>query len=63
MPKEILERLRPMLPSGRMVEPTEIAAIVAYLCSEEAAQVTGQEIAVDGGAGLNTFTLGSERRD
>ena len=63
MPEEILERLAPMLPSGRMVEPAEIAATVAYLCSEEAAQVTGQEIAVDGGAGLNTFTLGSERRD
>ncbi len=63
MPEEILERLKPMLPSGRMVEPAEIAATVAYLCSEEAAQVTGQEIAVDGGAGLNTFTLGSERPD
>jgi NAD(P)-dependent dehydrogenase (short-subunit alcohol dehydrogenase family) len=63
MPQEILERLAPMLPSGRMVEPAEIAGTVAYLCSEEAAQVTGQEIAVDGGAGLNTFTLGSERRD
>ena len=63
MPEEILERLKPMLPSGRMVEPAEIAATVAYLCSEEAAQVTGQEIAVDGGTGLNTFTLGSERPD
>ena len=63
MPDEMLERLMPLLPSGRMVEPDEIAAAVSYLCSEEAAQVTGQEIAVDGGAGLNTFTLGSERRD
>jgi NAD(P)-dependent dehydrogenase (short-subunit alcohol dehydrogenase family) len=63
MPEEILERLAPMLPSGRMVEPAEIAGTVAYLCSNEAAQVTGQEIAVDGGAGLNTFTLGSDRRD
>jgi NAD(P)-dependent dehydrogenase (short-subunit alcohol dehydrogenase family) len=63
MPEEILERLAPMLPSGRMVKPAEIAATVAYLCSEDAAQVTGQDIAVDGGAGLNTFTLGSERRD
>ena len=35
--------------------------LVAYLCAEESAQVTGQEIAVDGGAGLNTFTLGSQR--
>jgi NAD(P)-dependent dehydrogenase (short-subunit alcohol dehydrogenase family) len=46
-----------------MVEPAEIAAAVSYLCSDEAAQVTGQEIAVDGGAGLNTFTLGSEGHD
>jgi NAD(P)-dependent dehydrogenase (short-subunit alcohol dehydrogenase family) len=63
MPEEVLERLGPLLPSGRMVEPAEIAGLVAYLASEEAAQVTGQEIAMDGGAGLNTFTLGSERRD
>ncbi|MBM3666463.1 MAG: SDR family oxidoreductase [Actinobacteria bacterium] len=61
MPGEVLERLTPLLPSGRMVEPAETAATVAYLCAEESAQVTGQEIAVDGGAGLNTFTLGSER--
>jgi acetoacetyl-CoA reductase len=63
MPDEVLERLMPLLPSGRMVEPSEIAGAVAYLCSDEAAQVTGQELAVDGGAGLNTFTLGSEGRD
>jgi NAD(P)-dependent dehydrogenase (short-subunit alcohol dehydrogenase family) len=63
MPDEVLERLMPLLPSGRMVEPAEIAAAVSYLCSDEAAQVTGQEIAVDGGAGLNTFTLGSEGHD
>jgi acetoacetyl-CoA reductase len=63
MPDEVLERLMPLLPSGRMVEPAEIAAAVSYLCSDQAAQVTGQELAVDGGAGLNTFTLGSEGRD
>ena len=63
MPPEVLERLDPLLPSGRMVEPEEIAGLVAYLASEEAAQVTGQQIAVDGGGGLNTFTLGSQRGD
>ena len=63
MPDEVLERLMPLLPSGRMVEPAEIASAVSYLCSDEAAQVTGQEVAVDGGAGLNTFTLGSEGKD
>ena len=61
MPDEVMERVMAVLPSGRMVEPAEIAATVAYLCGEESAQVTGQEIAVDGGAGLNTFTLGSQR--
>lgn len=60
MPADVLEALEPLLPSGRMVEPAEIAAAVCHLCSEDAAQTTGQELAVDGGAGLNTFTLGSQ---
>jgi NAD(P)-dependent dehydrogenase (short-subunit alcohol dehydrogenase family) len=30
MPDEVLERLMPLLPSGRMVEPAEIAAAVSY---------------------------------
>lgn len=63
MPDEVLKRLMPQLPAGRMVEPAEIAATVSYLCADEQAQVTGQEIAVDGGAGLNTFTLGAEGKD
>ncbi|MGH2984072.1 MAG: SDR family oxidoreductase [Solirubrobacterales bacterium] len=63
MPEEILERLRETLPSGRMAEPSEVAALVSYLASEDAGYVTGQQIAVDGGFGLNTFTLGPERRD
>ncbi len=57
MPPEVLERVKGTLPSGRLVEPAEIAGLVAYLVSEEAGQVTGEEIAVAGGFGLNTMTL------
>lgn len=34
---------------GRLVEPDEVAAAVAYLCSEQAAAVNGQSIVLDGG--------------
>jgi NAD(P)-dependent dehydrogenase (short-subunit alcohol dehydrogenase family) len=63
MPEEILERLRETLPSGRMAEPAEVAALAAYLASEDAGYVTGQAVGIDGAVGLNTFTLGSQTRD
>ena len=57
MPEQIRERLLGTLPSGRMAEPAEVAGLVAYLASEEAGQVTGEAIAIDGGGSLNTFSL------
>jgi acetoacetyl-CoA reductase len=62
MPAEVRERVLESLPSGRLVEPAEIAAAVAFLASEQAGQISGQTLAVDGGASLGTITLGSERR-
>lgn len=41
--------LRPEAPLGRGTDPREIAALAVFLCSETAASMTGQMIAVDGG--------------
>jgi NAD(P)-dependent dehydrogenase (short-subunit alcohol dehydrogenase family) len=37
------------IPAGRLGTPEEIAATCAFLCSEEAAFITGQVIGVNGG--------------
>jgi 3-oxoacyl-[acyl-carrier protein] reductase len=39
-------------PLGRMGKPEEVAAAVAFLASEEAAYITGQVLAVDGGMAM-----------
>ena len=39
-------------PLGRRIRPDEIAALVAFLLSEDAATITGQEINICGGASL-----------
>ena len=62
MPAEVRERALAALPSGRFVEPREVAATVAFLAGEEAAQISGQSIAVDGASSLPQLSLGRERR-
>ena len=37
------------MPLGRFGEPDEIAAVIAFLCSERASNVTGAAWSVDGG--------------
>lgn len=44
-------------PRGRIAEPTDIAAVVAFLLSDDASFVSGQEIVVDGAASARTSVL------
>ena len=50
IPKEVLDsKILPQIPLGRLGEPDEIAGLIIYLCSDEAAFVTGANIAINGG--------------
>lgn len=50
IPREVLEsKIIPQIPMGRLGKPEEVAGLVAYLASEEAAFVTGANIAINGG--------------
>jgi NAD(P)-dependent dehydrogenase (short-subunit alcohol dehydrogenase family) len=53
--KEMFEKLSKTQPIGRMAKPEEMAAFALYLCSDEAAFVTGCDYPIDGGSTkLNT---------
>src|SRR5919109_1075735 len=47
--EEVLEAVGKGRPLGRLAEPEEIAAVVAFLCSERARYVTGAAWSADGG--------------
>ena len=47
----------PVTPAGRIVNPEDVANVVAFLCSEEAFMIRGQTVVVDGGTSVGLFTL------
>jgi acetoacetyl-CoA reductase len=50
IPKDVLDsKIIPQIPMGRLGKPDEVAGLCAYLASDEAAFVTGANIAINGG--------------
>jgi acetoacetyl-CoA reductase len=50
IPENILsEKILPQIPLGRLGKPEEVAGLIIYLASEEAAFVTGANISINGG--------------
>ncbi|MDE1941758.1 MAG: acetoacetyl-CoA reductase [Betaproteobacteria bacterium] len=50
IPAEILEaKILPQIPVGRLGKPEEVAGLIVYLASEEAAFITGANISINGG--------------
>ena len=50
--ESMLDNARTRTPAGRMVTPEDLAGVVAFLCSPDAAMIRGQVIVVDGGYAL-----------
>ena len=50
VPKDVMDtKIIPQIPVGRLGKPEEIAALVVYLCSEDASFMTGANLAINGG--------------
>lgn len=52
MPQKAREATLAGIPAARLGTPEEVAGAVAFLCSDDAAYITGQVLAVDGGMSM-----------
>lgn len=62
MPKEILWAATAVIPSLRLGRMEEVGHLIAFLASDEAGFINGEEIHVDGGMRLNVTSLSSRRQ-
>jgi NAD(P)-dependent dehydrogenase (short-subunit alcohol dehydrogenase family) len=51
------DRLAHLYPLGRVGEPEDVAAALAFLCSPDAAWITGHVLPVDGGLSVRRIPL------
>jgi NAD(P)-dependent dehydrogenase (short-subunit alcohol dehydrogenase family) len=49
VPDPIRQKITGQIPMGRIADPAEVAAVHAFLASEDAGYITGQVLFVDGG--------------
>jgi len=56
LPKEALDQYQRVVPAGRLVSTEDVAAAVAFLCSDAASMIIGHVILVDGGYSLLGLT-------
>jgi 3-oxoacyl-[acyl-carrier protein] reductase len=52
LPEEATAAMLQQTPLGRLGDPADVAGAVRFLCSDEAAFVTGEVLLVDGGLGM-----------
>jgi len=52
LPEDLRKTYLAGIPAGRFASPEEVAAVVRWIASEEAAYITGAVIPVDGGLGM-----------
>jgi len=52
-PEESLARMVAEIPLGRLEKTEDVAGVISFLCSADAAYITGQSLNVDGGMEMN----------
>jgi NAD(P)-dependent dehydrogenase (short-subunit alcohol dehydrogenase family) len=63
MPPRILEAGIAATPARRLGTMEEVAALILFLCGEEAGYINGAEVDISGGSHLNTLVLGSQKQN